>query len=137
MSFLSRYSQTERPVAQKVLMDLAMDQFSVFQQHLRGLVHGFPGDGVDHAEAREIVVELRAAERLLGMAVGLDGPRNWPWVTNDFEDFWDFGGNGEEAASMMEYVERMPDYIRIVVEAESMPADYAQPLLDGIPRWHN
>ncbi len=137
MTYMDKYEGAERPVAEKVLLDLAIFHVDMTHERLKSLIALYPHEGIDEKEATEIAYSLDTAERILRMAADITGPHDWPWDTNDFHDFWSLGGNVREVTSMVAYMAQMPDFFRQFMEARSMPEDYGRTLLDGIPKWHN
>lgn len=134
MSFLARYDRDERPIARKVLLDLAIYNIGTVQAQLDNLGRLFPGDPISAHEVVELLPKMNTAEQLLEWAVGKDG--DWPWDTNDFHDFWSVGGDGAALESMTVYISRMPEFYTVLAEASTMPADYGRALVEGIPGWH-
>lgn len=137
MGYMDRYSDAELPVAEKVLLDLAVFHVVLVHDRLKHLLTQYPSEGIDDKEATDIAGDLAVAERILRMATSGTGPHDWPWESDDFHDFWSLGGDARESKSMVTYLEQMPQFFRTVMDAGKMPTDYGQALLDGIPRWHN
>lgn len=135
MSFLHRYDRDERPIARKVMLDLAVYNISTVHAQLHNLGVQLPGDPIAAHEVVELLPRMNAAEQLLEWATDHNG--DWPWDNNDFHDFWSLGGDGRELESMTVYISRMPEFYAAIVEASQMPTDYGQALIEGIPQWHN
>lgn len=137
MTFLERYEDAERPLAAKVCLDLAIFHIDLAYARMNNLIRAYPNEGIDAKEVQDFVPDMATAERILRMAVDLSEPCEWPWDSDDFTDFWELGGDVNEFRSMTEYMKRMPEFYRAFVDAHSMPSDYGQALLDGIPKWRN
>lgn len=137
MAYMDRYSDAELPVAEKVLFDLAVFHVVLACDRLKNLVALYPTEGIDDKEVTDIADDIVVAERILRMAENGTGPYAWPWDSDDFQDFWSLGGDAREAESMVTYLEQMPQFFRTYLDAQKMPTEYGQALLDGIPRWHN
>lgn len=136
MSFLEQYDLGERPVAAMVCLDLAIFHLGLVHEGLVFLIRSYPYEGIEASEAVNASSDLRVAERLLAMATGVQPP-TWPWENQDFVDFWELGGNSEELRLMSAYMSRMDDFFRLFAQAQDMPTEYGQPLIDGIPQWRN
>lgn len=134
MTFLDRYDKDERPVAKKVLLDLAIHRISLVHSRLNGFVHDYPFDDLLQGEAVNIHSDLLDAEDLLNWSMGRAS--EFPWDNADFHDFWAHGGDFNKLKSMTEYIAQMPDWYRTIAAAEDMPREYGQALIDAIPEWH-
>lgn len=135
MSFLDRYDKDERPVAKKVLLDLAIHRISLVHSRLNGCVHDYPYDDLLQGEAVSIHSHLLDAEDFLSWSMGRAS--EYPWDNADFHDFWANGGGFEELKSMTEYVAQMPEWYRALAAAADMPDEYGQALIEAIPAWRS
>lgn len=135
MSFLDRYDKDERPVAKKVLLDLAIHRVSLVISELYGFVREYPFDDILPGEAIRLHARLLDAEDFLSWSIG-QAPL-YPWDTPAFHAFWECGGKFDELESMAEYVAQMPDWYRTIAAAADMPDEYGRTLIDAIPAWRS
>lgn len=135
MSLLDQYDKDERPIVKRVLLDLALQRVSRAHIELFRAGQRFTHEYDIERVAVHIWPVLRDAEDFLREAVGRGPASLFPWDSGDFLDFWQHGGDAHALKSMTEYVALMPEWYRLVAEAEAMPADYGQVLTDSIPRW--
>lgn len=133
MSFLDRYDKDERPIAKKVLLDLAAHRISSVHAFLNRMSERYTHKYDIEREAVSLHPMLLDAEDLLNWSMGRSS--EFPWDNADFHDFWSHGGDADELKSMTEYVAQMPEWYRLIAEAEDMPSEYGQTLLDSIPEW--
>lgn len=135
MSLLDQYDRDEQPVVKRVLLDLALQRVSTVHIELYRTGQKFTHEYDIEREAVRIWPVLRDAEDFLREAVGRGPASLFPWNSGDFFDFWQHGGDVRALKSMTEYVAQMPEWYRLVAEAEAMPADYGKVLTDSIPEW--
>lgn len=135
MGILDSYAPAERSFARRVVIDLAVKRLNCVYSRLDAHAVVFPSRGISNAALREAAADLLVAEELLNDAVTSQEQFGWPWDTNDFHEFWSRGGDCDALLSMMEYMTRMPDWYRLIAEAEGMPNEYRQALLNAIPGW--
>lgn len=133
MSFLDRYDKDERPVAKKVMLDVAVYRISLVVSKLYNHILDYAFEDFPPEEAVRLSENLLDAESFLKWSIGRDS--EFPWDTPNFHAFWTYGGQFEELESMAEYAAQMPKWYRTIAVAAELPDEYGRTLIEAIPAW--